>query len=408
MSFDCFFSPKDIDYEVWIEDDDRVCYAYVFNAEGKICGNVWLYNRVPAPQWFEDARGVPPRNPAPFVATTEFSLPRSSDEFTAQWYEHRDLHYARILIRNKLAAIVAPGARPGWSVLAKEDGPFAKALRPSSKTNLDTIDRHLRALKAAETDSDPGEATASELNRVSQGDGDVIYEMTATDHRGRENFKKNHPDPERRISKAVRRWVRTENRNAWMQDWREGRFDGLPRLAPEKKIRPRRHTRARRELSNSATLDEVLQAIADDLDGVTATESDIRLLRSRLPAALVPDWLVDVLERYKLAGTDFRLTEEQDLSGLGADVMWLSAKHMVGEACDLEPGVTIVRSGFLPFGGCGAGSGDPFFFDLRNGSNNPPVVRVPHDYAGGESYPLDAIELVAPSLTTFLKTAEIG
>jgi hypothetical protein len=80
---------------------------------------------------------------------------------------------------------------------------------------------------------------------------------------------------------------------------------------------------------------------------------------------------------------------------------------MIREACDLEPGFTVVRAGFIPFGGCAIGTGDPFFFDMRSGSNDPPIVRVPHDYAGGDTYPLDAIELVAPSLSEFLKTAKI-
>jgi hypothetical protein len=126
-----------------------------------------------------------------------------------------------------------------------------------------------------------------------------------------------------------------------------------------------------------------------------------------MPAMLVPDWLANTLRRYRLAQTEFNLTETQDLSGLGAEVSWLLAKHMIREACDMEPGFTVARAGFIPFAGCGIGTGDPFFFDMRNGSNDPPVVRVPHDYAGGETYPLDAIELVAPSLSEFLKTAKI-
>jgi hypothetical protein len=234
-----------------------------------------------------------------------------------------------------------------------------------------------------------------------------MEEMTATDHRARENFRKNHPHPERRIPKAERRRVRIEHQMAWKQDREEGRFDHLPRLAPKKKNRPRERSGRRMEMGEGATVDEVLRAIADDLHGTTATDSDIRLLRARLTVALVPDWLVDALKRYNLAGTDFSLTEEQDLSGLGADVVWMTPKQMIKEACDFEPGFTIVRSGFLPFGACSVGTGDPFFFDLRDASDDPPVVRVPHDYAGGESYPLDAIELVAPSLTAFLRTAKI-
>lgn len=390
MSFECSFSSNSIDYELSIADDGRVCYAYLLDADGRIDGKVWLYNRGQAPAWFEDARGVPPRNPAQFVVDGAFSPPRSGDELSAQWFREGGVLHARIFIRKDLVAILAPGTDPGWSVLAKKDGPVAKVLRPSSQTNLAGIIRDIRALSA--------------------DDGAAGEEMTATVHRGRENFRKNHPHPERRISKEERRRIRVENRAAWAANWDEGEYDDLPRLTPddvgENVLRGR--SRGPVKMRTGATVDEVLKAIGDDLDGTTATDNDIRLLRARLPAALVPDWLMEALRRYRLAGTDFSLTEEQDLSGLGADVVWLTAKQMIGEARDLEPGFTIVRSGFLPFGGCRAGTGDPFFLDLRSGSNDPPVVRVPHDYAGGESFPLDAVELVARSLTNFLKTAEVG
>src|SRR5437879_1011930 len=34
---------------VLIEDNGRVGYAYLFDADGQICGDVWLYNRCSAP-----------------------------------------------------------------------------------------------------------------------------------------------------------------------------------------------------------------------------------------------------------------------------------------------------------------------------------------------------------------------
>jgi hypothetical protein len=156
------------------------------------------------------------------------------------------------------------------------------------------------------------------------------------------------------------------------------------------------------------TLDKALQEIADHLGGTKASDGDIRLLREKLPAALVPEWLADMLKRYDLAGADFELTEEQDLSQLGASISWMPATEMIVEANECEPGMTVVRAGFLPFGTCTVGSGDPYFLDMRQGSRDPPVVRVPHDYAGGKAYPLDCIELVAPSLSRFLTTAAIG
>jgi hypothetical protein len=389
MSFDCSFSAKGIDYKLWIEDDGRACYAYILDADGEISGEVWLYNRGPAPEGFEDARGEPPRNPKVFVADAPFALPKSADDFSAQWAYAGGVLYARVLIRKEIVAILAPETNPGWSVLAKKDGPVAKVLRLSPPSNFQDVIEEIRASNTPEGKQ-----------------GDVIKELTATDHRARENFKARHPQPETRIPKDERRRIRVQHRAAWTHDSQTGRFDHLPTLGPADAPARRPSARPLR-LRAGAPLDEVLQAIADELPGSTATEEDVRQLRTRLPAALVPDWLTNVLRRYRLAGTEFDLTEAQDLSGLGAEVRWLPVKHMIGEACDLEPGFTVVRAGFIPFGGCAIGTGDPFFFDMRGGSNDPPVVRVPHDYAGGETYPLDAIELVAPNLSEFLKTAKI-
>jgi hypothetical protein len=156
------------------------------------------------------------------------------------------------------------------------------------------------------------------------------------------------------------------------------------------------------------TVDQVLREIANELQGAQATDNDIRMLRAKLPAALVPDWLADMLRRYNLAGADFELSEEQDLSRLGAYILWMPPAEMIVEASECEPGMTVVRTGFLPFGTCAVGSGDPYFLDMRQASHDPPVVRVPHDYAGGRSYPLERIELVAPSLSRFFGTATIG
>lgn len=120
MSFECSFSAKGIDYTVWIEDDGRVCYAYLLDANGDISGNVWLYNRGPAPEEFDDAPDDPPRNPRVFVADGPFALPKSAAELSAEWWHEGGGLYARVFLRKELVAILAPGTAPGWSVRAKK------------------------------------------------------------------------------------------------------------------------------------------------------------------------------------------------------------------------------------------------------------------------------------------------
>jgi hypothetical protein len=155
------------------------------------------------------------------------------------------------------------------------------------------------------------------------------------------------------------------------------------------------------------TLKERLQEIADALRGARASEDDIHLLKQRLPAALTPDWLMDILREYGLAGTCFALSKEHDKSGLGADVLWLAPAQIVSESFDAEPGISVLSSGLLPIGGCATGSGDPYFLDLTQRSSDPPVVRVPHDHAVHQPYPLDRVEVVSSSLSEFFRHSRL-
>jgi hypothetical protein len=144
------------------------------------------------------------------------------------------------------------------------------------------------------------------------------------------------------------------------------------------------------------------------LDGALADKEAIQELQEKLPVALAPLWFIALLENYKLAGVNFSLSENDDLSGLGAEMLWLTPKQILSEAFEAEPGALALKLGFLPVGGCALGSGDPYFLDLRKECNDPPLVRVPHEYAGNETYPLDMIELVTQTLSDFFKQASIN
>ena len=150
MIFESSFAAPGIDDELWIEDDGQVCYAYLYDADRNISGKVWLYNRGPSPEWVEEPRGVPPRNPAQFVADARFPLPESPDDLSAEWWREGGVLYARVFIRKALAGILVPGMKLGWSIMAKKDGPVAKALASSSDSDLAPILREIRAMAPRE------------------------------------------------------------------------------------------------------------------------------------------------------------------------------------------------------------------------------------------------------------------
>ena len=133
--------------------------------------------------------------------------------------------------------------------------------------------------------------------------------------------------------------------------------------------------------------------------------SDCIELQASLTADIVPDWLVGILSQYKLCGTELELSREYDASGLGASVGFLNIDGILSEARDCQPGKSVVPLGFLPFGADLTGSGDPYFLDLRRGSDDPEVVRVPHDLATELCYPVDKIERVCP-LSALIRNAQ--
>jgi hypothetical protein len=126
-----FVSPFD-ESAVVIEDDGRVAYAYIFGRDGAICGDVWLYNRYPAPaepEWHDPAN-MPFANSASFVnESSGFLLPDSARDFSVTWAEAGGALVARVFLRGGYFARLEAGAKPGWSALAARDGPLAQVLR---------------------------------------------------------------------------------------------------------------------------------------------------------------------------------------------------------------------------------------------------------------------------------------
>ena len=126
-----FDAPKG-NYKLIIEDNGRVAYAYL--SEGsKIAGDVWLYNRFPAPEKPEwrDRSKIPFLNPVPYVVESDFHPLTDNNEVSCEWlYENGTDSLDRVLIfvRGQRFAEIGLGMTPGYSVLAKKDGPLAKVL----------------------------------------------------------------------------------------------------------------------------------------------------------------------------------------------------------------------------------------------------------------------------------------
>src|SRR5687767_11332163 len=117
--------------------------------------------------------------------------------------------------------------------------------------------------------------------------------------------------------------------------------------------------------------------------GSTLTKEELRRVEAKTGLRLPPA-LAKLLTSTPLVGLNLVLDDEQDESGLGADLRWMTAEEMIDEAKNVYPGIAAVPLGFLPVGICLEGSGDPYFIRLKDGA----VVRIPHDAVDEEE--LDA------------------
>ncbi|WP_341832464.1 hypothetical protein AACH28_05600 [Sphingobacterium thalpophilum] len=115
------------EFAVLIEDDDKVCYAYLLNEE-RIVGDIWLYNSVPTPresEWHKK-ENLPFLNPAKFVK--ENLQPFDAISPVVVTWDFGKETVANIFLASRLIAKLTVGSFPGWSSLVTKDGPLAQKM----------------------------------------------------------------------------------------------------------------------------------------------------------------------------------------------------------------------------------------------------------------------------------------
>jgi hypothetical protein len=117
-------------YSAVFEDDGKVAYAYLLE-NGRIVADVWLYNRVATPEEPEwrDRSKAPFLNPRGFSSGEPFRPAASEAEVRFSW--SRDAagqNTLSVFIRGDFHAMLTPGSKPGWSRLARRNGPLASVL----------------------------------------------------------------------------------------------------------------------------------------------------------------------------------------------------------------------------------------------------------------------------------------
>lgn len=137
--------------------------------------------------------------------------------------------------------------------------------------------------------------------------------------------------------------------------------------------------------------------------GKNLSTTELNILGQKLNIEL-PSWYVELLTSASIVGLDFYIEEykEEELSSIGIS----GFDNILGEMIDCFPGMDVLQWGFINFGACNIGTGDPIFINLKEGIN-PPVYRIYHD---GETFESGIIEganahKIAENLSSFFKKA---
>jgi len=136
-----------------------------------------------------------------------------------------------------------------------------------------------------------------------------------------------------------------------------------------------------------------------DLHGRRATSNELKLMKALSPS--IADWCISLMGAFDVIGSEVLVEPANDPSGLGVEFRWMTPEQIVSEATQSQPGIAAGQHGLTPIGLCLSGSGDPYFMNTLE-SDNPAVVRVPHEAVHEGELDLDAIEVVSPSLSAFL------
>lgn len=149
-------------------------------------------------------------------------------------------------------------------------------------------------------------------------------------------------------------------------------------------------------------LAKFLDQFAGHLSGTCITPDEA----TELQGVGMPGWLTQILEVHPLVGTEWYLAEHVDESGFGVEMQLMSAAEVLNECRNAMPGQVACRFGFIPFGKCLVGSGDPYFLVIHPASQSASLVRVPHEISEDE---MEAgVELVSRALHLFFEQAELG
>ena len=121
---------------------------------------------------------------------------------------------------------------------------------------------------------------------------------------------------------------------------------------------------------------------------------------------MFPDYWEAFTQSHDLIGASASLGEDEDLSGLGAEMQFLTEAQATSELTECWPGIGVAGDGYVPVAWCSQGSGDYYYINRNDGPGGA-LYRIHHDAVSEAGYdPEDAIATVIANYTTVLAHIE--
>lgn len=123
-----YVNPYHEDYEIWIEDNHSVAYAYLVQ-NGKIISDVWLYNHgmtPKTPEW-DDPTKMPFKQAQCFMNEYADKIEpiKSDNDIDLIWCDSGTAIGVVIIIRGLPCALLTSDSVPSFSVCVNKDNPLA-------------------------------------------------------------------------------------------------------------------------------------------------------------------------------------------------------------------------------------------------------------------------------------------
>ncbi|MDQ0201865.1 SMI1/KNR4 family protein [Neobacillus ginsengisoli] len=115
-----------------------------------------------------------------------------------------------------------------------------------------------------------------------------------------------------------------------------------------------------------------------DFVSKTASERELAKLERELKIKL-PEWYIELFTTVPLIDAELGIQEDEpdeDYDGISY-IIWGGVDDIIDESNKYEPGISVLKDGYVFLASCSHGSGDPIYIKLS--SMQPSVFRIYHD-----------------------------